>query len=111
MAPSRILLTGFGALLVLYALTAAWIVVNSDTERVDAHTLRLETGGIVIERVDRTVRIEGAFRDEVEREELVDRIVDTTAVDAVIDTTVIDASSPSVDADALIAFVDTSEVP
>lgn len=123
-SPRRILATGFGAFLALYVLTAAWVVVEYDTQSAagepsdppdsaapvvasaadGAPDVTLE---VVVDVADRTVTITGVVAS-VEEARAVARLVhDRTAATVVVNRLDVDpAASGRPDVGALLDRVD-----
>lgn len=99
LAPRRVLATGFGALLVLYALTAAWIVVNSDTESASADTDRFVVQAVAVEVDDTTVSLTGSVPSTREADSVVDAVASRDDITVVINRLSIDpgVASPSLE--------------
>lgn len=105
LAPRGILATGFGALLVLYALTSAVVVVESATESADPGTLRLESGSVTLERTGESVVIGGTTSDAATATALIDVVLATDGITAAIDQTTIDADAVVPALSAIRAFL------
>lgn len=108
LAPRGILATGFGALLVLYALTSAVVVVESTTESVGAGTLRLESGTVTLERTDASVVIGGTIRDEATAAALIELVLATDGITAAVDLTTIDPDAVAPALSAIRAFLNSA---
>jgi len=94
LTPRRILATGFGALLVLYVLTAAWIVVNSNTESASADTERFAVADITVALDDESITLTGRAPSEAFAHDLIDSLATRRDITVVINQLEIDESAP-----------------
>lgn len=93
MTPRRILATGLGAMLLLYVLVAALLVVNSDTDSASADTQRFAVGQIEVTLDGARVQLAGVAPSDPFVADLVDSIAARTDVTVVIDQLVIDPTA------------------
>ena len=95
MPPRRILVTALGALLVLYALTVAWGIVDSDSDGDTVESDRFVVGSITVVVDESTITLLGTVPSDAVGRSLVDTLAERPDVTVVVDRLTIDESAPT----------------
>lgn len=102
----RILVAGLGALLVLYALTVAWGIVDSDTDGDAAESDRFVVGSVTVVVDEATITLLGAVPSDAVGRSLVDALAARPDVTVVVDRLTIDESAPTPSPDTIHTGLD-----